>query len=180
MRNLNKLKFGIFAIVFFLLFILIINGVILLIHNNKFKEKNSQVDITNIMKYKIGDSPVLENDKFLWLYDNNEAYWKKVEPDKQPTDIENDEFLWMKVELPINDLKSPSLLLILEGNQSFEVYFEQEKIYEFGQMGRNIGNVIKLRNLILFYTKEYGFKITMLFFYSKKLDKYLKKCGAAP
>lgn len=167
MRNLNKLKFGIFTIVFFLVFILMINGIILLMQNNKFKEKDSQLDITNIVKYRIGDSPVLENDKFLWLYDNNQADWKEIEPDKQPADINDSEFLWMKVELPLNNMKSPSVLLILEGNQSFQVYLKQEKIYEFGQMGRNIGG---LDWHIIDIPKDYGNKNLYIRIHSG--DKY--------
>lgn len=97
----------------------------------------AQIDLSKAQwEYKWGDSP-FENNIPLWTNDKaDDSSWQTIDFPSNPPNRNNQTNVWYRVKLP-DILPSDPNLYIVSVDLITEVYFENKKIYQFGEFDQN-------------------------------------------
>ncbi|MCB1190802.1 MAG: GHKL domain-containing protein [Leptospiraceae bacterium] len=96
-------------------------------HSQNKNEKNNIINV----EYKWGDSPFNQDGKPIWVLSETEN-WIKYKNNALSRKAKNN-YLWYRLKLP-NSLDTRQVLFITEIFSFFEIYTDNQKIYQFGEL----------------------------------------------
>ena len=102
-----------------------------------FANESKEIDLSKAnWEYRFGDSP-FENSIPLWTIENDDqTLWKTIEFPRNPPNRNNQTNIWFRVKLPDN-LPNDPYLYIVSTDLINEVYYENKKIYHFGEFDKD-------------------------------------------
>ncbi|MDP4146288.1 MAG: sensor histidine kinase [Bacillota bacterium] len=120
------------AAIIVLIYIIIPN-----IKNSHMVKYMTATDVREGWQYREGDSPTGKDGVPLWLKNNDDSLWKGFEvPGTPPINDFNSEDVWVRVKLPQDKYKDPSIFFTTY-DQVFEIFIDGKLLYKFGDFSKS-------------------------------------------